>query len=285
MWQASTVCSRARKGSTASAPGWWQPPRWMQTGVGRRQGGRLDQGQQDQSGQMETQNLMKLKLQRGQPSRDHTPPKSRWRAAPCLGVPPEAGERGHRNHQCLVSDYHYEVCSCPHTHVVRLGRQWVQISWPPVSSSMVTWTTWTIPTTKWYAAVYLTVPSPYIIANNLRLPRAPTPNEIVSFLQRKALIVLFQRWFSVAAEETSVPGDLAAYLREVRKATPTLLAFLVNLADDNGNTVLHYSVSHCNYGVVSLLLETGDAELLRPEVSVYTQTLNFYFHPFRCMWR
>lgn len=80
-----------------------------------------------------------------------------------------------------------------------------------------------------------------------------------------------------------MPGDLAAYLREVRKATPTLLAFLVNLADDNGNTVLHYSVSHCNYGVVSLLLETGDAELLRPEVSVYTQTLNFYFHPFRCM--
>lgn len=84
---------------------------------------------------------------------------------------------------------------------------------------------------------------------------------MASFLQRKALIVLFQRWFSVAAEESSVPGELAAYLREVRKATPTLLAFLVNLADDNGNTVLHYSVSHCNYSVVSLLLETGEAEL------------------------
>lgn len=90
---------------------------------------------------------------------------------------------------------------------------------------------------------------------------------MVSFLQRKALIVLFQRWFNVAAEETSVPGELAAYLRDVRKATPTLLAFLVNLADDNGNTVLHYSVSHCNYSIVGLLLETGDAELLCPEIS------------------
>lgn len=90
---------------------------------------------------------------------------------------------------------------------------------------------------------------------------------MASFLQRKALIVLFQRWFSVAAEESSVPGELAAYLREVRTATPKLLAFLVNLADDNGNTVLHYSVSHCNYSIVSLLLETGEAELSRPSVS------------------
>lgn len=80
---------------------------------------------------------------------------------------------------------------------------------------------------------------------------------------RKALVVLFQHWFSVAAEETSVASSLAMYLKEVKKTTPSLLAFLVNLADDNGNTVLHYSVSHCNYSIVSLLLDTGvsDANL------------------------
>lgn len=77
--------------------------------------------------------------------------------------------------------------------------------------------------------------------------------------QRKALVVLFQRWFSVAAEETSVASELTVYLREVKKATPSLLAFLVNLADDNGNTVLHYSVSHCNYSIVGLLLDTGNS--------------------------
>lgn len=79
-------------------------------------------------------------------------------------------------------------------------------------------------------------------------------------VQRKALIVVFQRWFGVAAEEASVASELAAYLREVRKATPSLLAFLVNLADDNGNTVLHYSVSHCNYPIVSLILDTGHCQ-------------------------
>lgn len=51
---------------------------------------------------------------------------------------------------------------------------------------------------------------------------------------------------------------MAACVRGVKKETPSLLAFLVNLPDDNGNTVLHYSVSHCNYSIVSLLLDTGD---------------------------
>lgn len=83
------------------------------------------------------------------------------------------------------------------------------------------------------------------------------PLLFLSFFQRKALVVLFQHWFSVAAEETSVASELSVYLREVRKATPSLLAFLVNFADDNGNTVLHYSVSHCNYSIVGLLLDTG----------------------------
>ena len=82
------------------------------------------------------------------------------------------------------------------------------------------------------------------------------------FLQRKALIVLFQYWFSAAAEEASVASRVAMYLKEVKKSTPSLLAFLINLADDNGNTVLHYSVSHCNYGIVSLLLDTGNTTVL-----------------------
>lgn len=77
--------------------------------------------------------------------------------------------------------------------------------------------------------------------------------------QRKALVVLFQHWFSAAAEEASVASKVAVYLKEVKKVTPSLLAFLVNLADDNGNTVLHYSVSHCNYSIVSLLLDTGNS--------------------------
>lgn len=77
-------------------------------------------------------------------------------------------------------------------------------------------------------------------------------------VQRQALVTMFQHWFGAAAEEASETSRVAAYLKEVKSEAPPLLAFLVNLADDNGNTVLHYSVSHCNYGVVSVLLDTGN---------------------------
>lgn len=95
------------------------------------------------------------------------------------------------------------------------------------------------------------------------------PNEDM----RKSLIVLFQHWFGVAAEETSAPSKVSLYLKEVKKATPTLLAFLVNLADDNNNTVLHYSVSHCNYDIVSLLLDTGVIDINIQNNAGYTAVM------------
>ncbi|XP_034411333.1 KN motif and ankyrin repeat domain-containing protein 4-like [Cyclopterus lumpus] len=90
---------------------------------------------------------------------------------------------------------------------------------------------------------------------------------------RKALVVLFQHWFSAAAEETSVASRVAVYLREVKKATPSLLAFLINLADDNGNTALHYSVSHCNYSIVSQILDTGVSDLSLQNNAGYTAVM------------
>lgn len=84
--------------------------------------------------------------------------------------------------------------------------------------------------------------------------------------QRKALVMLFQHWFSAVAEEDSEASRVSACVKEVKKAAPSLLAFLVNLADDNGNTVLHYSVSHCNYSVVSVLLDTGETPAVLTEL-------------------
>ena len=92
------------------------------------------------------------------------------------------------------------------------------------------------------------------------------PPMSLSFFQRKALVVLFQYWFSASAEEASVASRVAEYIREVKRNTPSLLAFLVNLADDNGNTALHYSVSHCNYSIVSVLLDTGHSSVLSEQL-------------------
>lgn len=89
--------------------------------------------------------------------------------------------------------------------------------------------------------------------------------------------MVFQRWFTVGAEEASVASELSVYLRAVKKAAPSLLAFLVNLADDNGNTVLHYSVSHCNYSIVSLLLETGACVCRLEERKPACEILTLYF--------
>ena len=92
------------------------------------------------------------------------------------------------------------------------------------------------------------------------------PHHIIESLpfifQRKALVVLFHHWFGVAAEENAAANSVSLYLGEVKKTAPPLLGFLVNLADDNGNTALHYSLSHCNYSIVSLLLETGTGQSL-----------------------
>lgn len=77
-------------------------------------------------------------------------------------------------------------------------------------------------------------------------------------LQKKALVKLFEHWFSAAAEESSEACRVAVYINEVRRVAPSLLAFLINLPDDNGNVVLHYSVSNCNYSIVNLLLDTGN---------------------------
>ncbi|XP_055058902.2 KN motif and ankyrin repeat domain-containing protein 4 isoform X3 [Misgurnus anguillicaudatus] len=73
----------------------------------------------------------------------------------------------------------------------------------------------------------------------------------------KALTVVFQQWFHVSAEEDAQADIVALYLSEVNLQTPTVLPFLVNMVDDNGNTALHYSISHSNFSIVKHLLDTG----------------------------
>ena len=53
--------------------------------------------------------------------------------------------------------------------------------------------------------------------------------------------------------------SVAGVLRGVKSLGPELLAYVVNLADGNGNTALHYSVSHGNLAISSLLLDTGQS--------------------------
>lgn len=69
--------------------------------------------------------------------------------------------------------------------------------------------------------------------------------------------LVLQEWFRLSSQKSSVPDMVANHLLAFAEVSPALLAHVVNLADGNGNTALHYSVSHSNFCIVRLLLDTG----------------------------
>ncbi|XP_027009360.2 KN motif and ankyrin repeat domain-containing protein 3-like isoform X1 [Tachysurus fulvidraco] len=90
---------------------------------------------------------------------------------------------------------------------------------------------------------------------------------------RQALTAVFQQWFHVCAEENSCTDKVALYINEVATETPAVLQFLVNMMDDNGNTALHYSVSHSNFSIVKLLLDTGVCDVDLKNKTGYTAVM------------
>lgn len=78
-----------------------------------------------------------------------------------------------------------------------------------------------------------------------------------SFLQHDCLQTLQDEWFSVSGHKSAAPDTVGDYLSTFRVISPSVLHHIVNMADDNGNTALHYSVSHSSFGVVKKLLDAG----------------------------
>ncbi|XP_042581935.1 KN motif and ankyrin repeat domain-containing protein 4-like isoform X2 [Cyprinus carpio] len=99
-----------------------------------------------------------------------------------------------------------------------------------------------------------------------RMAEVASPNKDM----RQVLMVLYQEWFRVSSQKDSQTETVTLYLREVGYHTPTLLRYIVNLADGNGNMALHYSVSHSNFSVVKLLLDTGLCEVDHQNKAGYT---------------
>ncbi|KAG7487644.1 hypothetical protein MATL_G00025750 [Megalops atlanticus] len=114
-----------------------------------------------------------------------------------------------------------------------------------------------------------TVPEDFMAACHYikdRLPEVAAPDKEL----REALTVLYQEWFRMSSQKESLVDTVTLYLKEVGAATPTLLRFIVNLADGNGNTALHYSVSHSNFPIVKLLLDTGLCKVDHQNKAGYT---------------
>ncbi|XP_017661153.1 PREDICTED: KN motif and ankyrin repeat domain-containing protein 4 isoform X1 [Lepidothrix coronata] len=90
---------------------------------------------------------------------------------------------------------------------------------------------------------------------------------------RHVLGAICQEWFQVSSHKSSSPEVVAAYLRALRAIQPQLLKMMVNVTDRNGNTALHYSVSHSNFPVAKLLLDTGVCRLDLQNRAGYTAVM------------
>uniref|UniRef100_A0A672F728 KN motif and ankyrin repeat domains 1b n=1 Tax=Salarias fasciatus TaxID=181472 RepID=A0A672F728_SALFA len=84
------------------------------------------------------------------------------------------------------------------------------------------------------------------------------------------LHTLQQEWFSVSSHKSASPDTVEDYLCTFRAISPSVLQHVANMADSNGNTALHYSVSHSNFGVVKKLLDAEVCNVNQQNAAGYT---------------
>uniref|UniRef100_UPI003AAC99F0 KN motif and ankyrin repeat domain-containing protein 2 n=1 Tax=Centroberyx gerrardi TaxID=166262 RepID=UPI003AAC99F0 len=83
------------------------------------------------------------------------------------------------------------------------------------------------------------------------------PNAFSQQGARTAYTTVLQEWLRVSCHKAADTAVVRAYMDTFAAVSPQLLEFVINMADGNGNTALHYTVSHSNFPVVKLLLDTG----------------------------
>ncbi|XP_056608943.1 KN motif and ankyrin repeat domain-containing protein 2 [Triplophysa dalaica] len=83
------------------------------------------------------------------------------------------------------------------------------------------------------------------------------PNAFSHQEARTAYTTVLQEWLRVSCHKAADTAVVKAYMDTFASISPQLLQFVINMADGNGNTALHYTVSHSNFPVVKLLLDTG----------------------------
>ncbi|XP_049460279.1 KN motif and ankyrin repeat domain-containing protein 1-like [Epinephelus fuscoguttatus] len=79
-----------------------------------------------------------------------------------------------------------------------------------------------------------------------------------------------QEWFSVSSHKSAAPDTMGDYLSTFRVISPLVLQHVANMADGNGNTALHYSVSHSNFGIVKKLLDAEVCNVNQQNKAGYT---------------
>ncbi|XP_055962885.1 KN motif and ankyrin repeat domain-containing protein 1 isoform X3 [Sorex fumeus] len=104
-----------------------------------------------------------------------------------------------------------------------------------------------------------------LLKNNIHDPKALTSKDM-----RFCLNTLQHEWFRVSSQKSAVPAMVGDYIAAFEAISPDVLRHIINMADGNGNTALHYSVSHSNFEIVKLLLDADVCNVDHQNKAGYT---------------
>lgn len=85
-----------------------------------------------------------------------------------------------------------------------------------------------------------------------------------------SLNIIQQDWFRVSSHKLSLPYQVEDYLSSFNEIDKKLLKHIVNMFDANGNCTIHYAVSHSNFEIVNLLLDTGVCDVDKKNKAGYS---------------
>ncbi|XP_064146639.1 KN motif and ankyrin repeat domain-containing protein 1 isoform X2 [Loxodonta africana] len=104
-----------------------------------------------------------------------------------------------------------------------------------------------------------------LLKNNINDPKTLTSKDM-----RFCLNTLQHEWFRVSSQKSAVPAMVGDYIAAFEAISPDVLRHVINMADGNGNTALHYSVSHSNFEIVKLLLDADVCNVDHQNKAGYT---------------
>ncbi|XP_075064833.1 KN motif and ankyrin repeat domain-containing protein 1 isoform X1 [Mixophyes fleayi] len=87
---------------------------------------------------------------------------------------------------------------------------------------------------------------------------------------RLCLNTIQNEWFRVSSQKCAIPAMVDDYIAAFAELSPAALRYIINMADGNGNTALHYSVSHSNFEIVKLLLDADVCNVNHQNKAGYT---------------
>uniref|UniRef100_A0A3Q1GN49 KN motif and ankyrin repeat domains 2 n=1 Tax=Acanthochromis polyacanthus TaxID=80966 RepID=A0A3Q1GN49_9TELE len=146
------------------------------------------------------------------------------------------------------SEYHEAREKLPESTVQHQQTAHNKASQPPESTGVPQQTSVPLPAA---------IPDSHSPSQDAKLPDQVPQSPVTDTVVQQSYTAVLQEWLRVSCHKAANTAVVKAYMDTFASISPQLLEFVINMADGNGNTALHYTVSHSNFPVVKLLLDTG----------------------------